>query len=251
MAHEGGVSAIPSIVVSQTRRGSTPYIRPSELPSARFKYDVWHDLKDNEIYAEELKNPRVRKGPRSIDRSSDSDSSSNTDSDEKKQSHRQKKSKKDSHENWRDAAHVNLSYQNLGDDYQTKEFMKILKLLKSCEELHIARNELRDLSKISLPVCRALNLTSNHISSFENLPKGAKLEHLNLTENDVMSLDGLERFKRLKTLHLTRNPISYEFDYRPSVFLKLPHLEVLDDIPKKDSDERFEYPRPERSCIVA
>lgn len=45
--------------------------------------------------------------------------------------------------------------------------MNILKLLKSCKELDIARNELRDLSKVSLPVCRSLNMTSNHISLLE------------------------------------------------------------------------------------
>ncbi|XP_039274382.2 uncharacterized protein LOC120348330 [Styela clava] len=264
MTREGGTIAVPTLVLSQHREGSDAFIKPSDLPSAKFKYDVWHDIKNNTIDADELKNPRIRKGPYPSDRddenSSSSSSSSDSESDDEESVKKKRKmdrnwlkfrrNHRDEHENWEEAKIVNLSYQNLGDSFQINNFMRVIGMLRTCVELHLVSDELRDLSRISLPMCKVLNLTSNHLTSLKDLPSTKVLQRLNMTENNIKTNDGLEKLKRLKTLHLTRNPISYSFDYRPHIFKKLPTLEALDGTPKLEDDDHFDYPVQKDTCSI-
>ena len=46
---------------------------------------------------------------------------------------------------------VNLSYQDLGDPFQRKEFQRVLRRLMRCENLQLIENSLQDLSSVLLP----------------------------------------------------------------------------------------------------
>ncbi len=46
---------------------------------------------------------------------------------------------------------VNLSYQDLGDPYQARNFHRCLKRLVRCRHLQLVDNSLTDLSGITLP----------------------------------------------------------------------------------------------------
>lgn len=254
MADSGPVTAVPVVLVSQHKENYTgPIIRPSDLPSAKFKYDIWHELQRNTLNADDLKYPRIRKGPHPEDRHDIQDTDVEEDEETGKQDRRwlaTKRNHRNEHENWEDSKLVNLSYQNLGDSYQVNNLMRVVGRLQLCVELQLTSNELRDLSSIRLPQCKMLNLTSNHIRSFKDLPACKVLQHLNLTENNINSLDGIERLKTLKSLLLTRNPVSYSFDYRPRVFRGLSNLCVLDGIPKLKEDEELDYPNEKGSCTI-
>nr|CAB3265098.1 protein phosphatase 1 regulatory subunit 42-like [Phallusia mammillata] len=246
-------NTVPMLVVTQPK-DSRSYILPKQLPGDPYKYALWHQLPKNKIKGNELKCPRIRKGPDVSSSSCSSSSSSSSSSDSDPESGRRRGKPKLRHdyknekENWKEAQIVNLSYQDLGHDYQLKNFKRVLQSLRSCVQLHLVDNSLTDLHSINLPACHMLNLKKNYFTSFKNLPSAPGVLHLNLGENNISNLDGCERFKKVQSLDLTLNPIQFTEGYRSRVFAKFPNLKFLDGIPLTSEDHPESY--PDNTCSV-
>jgi hypothetical protein len=112
---------------------------------------------------------------------------------------------------------LNLSYQELGDPFQLKNFHRILSRLSAVRRLTLTDNFITSLRRFSFPDLNALFLQRNNIKSCKALPKAPKLEILDLSENLVTSSSGLGRYKALTTLRMDGCPISYAENYYASV----------------------------------
>ncbi|XP_002123347.2 putative U2 small nuclear ribonucleoprotein A' [Ciona intestinalis] len=222
------MATIPVVVLTSPVE-SKQIISPDELPGNDVKFAVWHQIPKNKITGDDLHCPRIRVGP-VVSSGSSSSSSSSSDSDADTPRLHLRHNYKSKYENWKKATVVNFSYQDLGHDYQVKNFVRVLKSLESCVQLNLVDNSLADLKAVQLPKCHSLNLRKNYFCSFNDLPVSKELLHLNLCENNISNLKGSEKFKRLKTLDLSLNPIHFEPNYRKRVIAKFPKLEFLDGV---------------------
>lgn len=218
------------------------------LPGNRYKHAVWHQLEHTQVTGDQLRCPRVRKGP---DDSGDSDASNSDDEDDVEKMISRKKFKS-LMEKWSKSEAVNFSYQDLGHAYQRKNFLRILKQLKVAKTVHLIDDSLEDLRAVSLSKCEMLNLRKNYFKSFANLPRCSRLRHLCLVENNVTSLDASSRFPNLESLDLSRNPIQFERNYRSRVFKAFPKLRLLDG--KSGNEEELEVAALNSSssvCVIS
>ncbi|ELU15739.1 hypothetical protein CAPTEDRAFT_223926 [Capitella teleta] len=257
-------TTLPLVMVSsyqdQKLRHQTSKL-PS-LPSHRFRYSVWHDLSSTSLTGDQLKAPRVRDGPAEKEMLFYKMRDDTNRSIHHSLHGRQRRNYRNQTENWEHSTVVNLSYQELQHDYQRDNLLRVLKRLRCVEDLMLMEDNLVDLTSVSLPKCNVLNLCSNFIPSFKNLPKIPQIVHLHLSDNDIRSLQGLDALKRspIETLDLQRNPVAFTLNYRQRVFLKLPQLSSLDGIdrcPEDDSvhaepDGRWERDEADSAtCVVS
>ncbi|XP_064611436.1 uncharacterized protein LOC135475457 [Liolophura sinensis] len=251
---EGG---IPLVMMSAYQYNKQGPKRLPELPSYRFQYTIWHELRSTSLHGDQLKAPRVRKGPGSKEKSF----SAMTD-EEGQPIHHNKTGKerlKHQHqlENWENTLVANLPYQDLNHTYQKENLMKILKRLIRVTQLNLAHNELTNLASLSFPRCKELNLNHNYISSFTFLPKVPQVVSLTVIFNDIRTLKGLDRLAKtpLQSLNLYGNPVTFTANYRQRVFEILPGLKTLDSVPKLKTDEEFDDESPDgerpRSCAIS
>jgi tRNA wybutosine-synthesizing protein 2 len=99
-----------------------------------------------------LRAPRIREGPRKGDRQYQNppdDSEPHPGSNEGRFSKRA--NFRNEMENWENTTCANLSFQDLGDDFQQENFLTTLRKLVRCEQLQLIDNSLTDLSSVSLP----------------------------------------------------------------------------------------------------
>ncbi|PIK54878.1 hypothetical protein BSL78_08215 [Apostichopus japonicus] len=223
------------------------------LPSHRYRYSLWHDLRSNEVTGDQLRNPRVRKGPPVKDKvfyDVKDEQGTNIHHDRKGS---QRKEQQKELENWENALRVNLSYQDLAHDYQVESFHSILKRLSSAEEIQLMDDNLQDLRSFNFPRCITLNISQNYVSSFTKLPKCTLLQNMNLSDNSIRSFDGinyLRKYPMLQSLDLRRNPICFEPSYRARIFAAVPQLMMLDGISRLPSDdEAFTVER--EGCVIS
>lgn len=222
------------------------------LPASKYRYSKWHELEDMDVKGNMLRSPRVRRTPRgfkveNIRKLDEQEKAEYGDSDDdefrvalplKKNKPKRVRNYKNKMENWENAESANLSYQDLGDPYQKKEFTRVLRRLLRCENLQLMENSIQDLSSVFLPRCTHLYLQRNFITDLRKLPRAPMLEHLSLQQNNVESLKGLEVLRKttVQSLVLKGNPVELDPHYRQQVFRILPNLQLLDGIPKLDSD---------------
>eukprot|EP01028_Stygiella_incarcerata_P001432 TRINITY_DN1249_c0_g1_i4.p1 TRINITY_DN1249_c0_g1~~TRINITY_DN1249_c0_g1_i4.p1 ORF type:complete len:320 (+),score=67.09 TRINITY_DN1249_c0_g1_i4:99-962(+) len=127
---------------------------------------------------------------------------------------------------------VNLSYQELSDEYQVTHFLYVLKSLRNVRTLVLCDNLIYDLKGISFPTLETLFLSRNEFTSFKDLPTCPKLVVLNLSDNHIRDLHGLKKFSKLESIHLVGNPIADLHDYRTRVKRGAPSsLKYLDGMP--------------------
>lgn len=207
----------------------------SPLPCDTFKYLTWHKLKEHDVQGTQLRCPRVREGP--------SDEELFLRGEEQTVKRKRKLTEQEIwqhrlQENWENCVNVNLSFQDLGDPYQQKNFYRILRRLIRVERLWLVDNSLTDLSAIRLPRCTELNISKNHFTSFKQLPNMPQIQHLSLAENNIETLNGISdlRCTGLESLVLKTNPCEFQENYRSQVFSSLPSLKILDGIPKLPED---------------
>ncbi|KAK3103958.1 hypothetical protein FSP39_023250 [Pinctada imbricata] len=242
-----GVSSIPLAMVPAYKHLKKSGFRDKplpELPSHRFQYSVWHDLREACLTGTQLKAPRVRDGPKEKE-----DAFYDLKDDHNQLIHhslhgRRRREHRHMLEEWEQAKFASLSYQELYHKYQRTNFYNILGRLHSVEHLFITHNEINDLSSFSFPRCTELNLSNNYISSFKNLPKIPSIKSLNLEDNDIDSYNGLSRLKStpITELYLNGNPVCFQINYRPKVFQILTQLKVLDGVNKLQTDLEFQDP---------
>ncbi|XP_062594825.1 uncharacterized protein LOC134256190, partial [Saccostrea cucullata] len=164
-----GVSAVPLTVVSAYKHlresGEGPHNVP-QLPSHRFQYSVWHDLREAVLTGTMLKAPRVREGPPEKDKAF----YKMKDEEDKVIHHTHTGSTRDAYrntmENWENATTVSLCYQELHDSYQRSTFNAVLGRLQIVERLYLTDNTIQSLKRKSFPKCEVLNLNHNFIYSF-------------------------------------------------------------------------------------
>lgn len=226
------------------------------LPASKYRYSKWSQMEETEITASMLKTPRVRKAPRGFQvdtvemlqeqerimlQDDDDDDVIDVHNTNKRGWWRKKKKRRYQNklENWERCECVNLSYQDLGHPYQMKEFLKVLRRLIRCEYIELMDNGLSDLSTVYFSKCRHLFLQRNHLSDLKKLPRFGRIEHISLQQNNIGSLKGLEVLAKattLKSLILKENPVALQPGYRTQVFRLLPHLVLLDGLPRFDTD---------------
>ncbi|OWF37178.1 uncharacterized protein LOC110440536 [Mizuhopecten yessoensis] len=242
--------------LQQQRKFQGPISELPELPSHRFQYSVWHDLRSGSLKGTELKAPRVREGPAEKGRAfyllKDEDNQNIHHSLHGKQRVQHRTTLED----WNAATSASLCYQELHHQYQKDNFYRILGNLKNVEQLYLVDNSITTLASYSFPKCTVLNLNKNFISSFKKLPSIPKITCLTMEDNDVNSFRGLSSLSTLEQLYLRGNPISFVVNYRPKVFKMLPHLQVLDGVSKLEDDDVFvdeeDIPDQEPSrCVIA
>eukprot|EP00997_Jenningsia_sp_PLL12_P011149 NODE_864_length_1403_cov_113.293205_g719_i0.p1 GENE.NODE_864_length_1403_cov_113.293205_g719_i0~~NODE_864_length_1403_cov_113.293205_g719_i0.p1 ORF type:complete len:207 (-),score=55.65 NODE_864_length_1403_cov_113.293205_g719_i0:103-723(-) len=135
---------------------------------------------------------------------------------------------------------LNLSYQNLGEEYQYDQLLAFLKINKGCTVLALTDNFLTDLHDFDMPYLEELFLARNNILSFRDIPSIPTLRRLSLQENFVTNLEGLtaEKFPNLVRLSLKWNPVAEGASYRDSVSKALPRLQELDGRPCSRGPQR-------------
>ncbi|XP_065655008.1 uncharacterized protein LOC100213971 [Hydra vulgaris] len=223
------------------------------LPASKYRYSKWFELADCNVTSNMLKNPRIRKPPQGFK----VETILMLEDEERRQRNEnswkskigfssKKKDYKSKLENWEQCECINLSYQDLAHPYQMKEFLKILRKLVRAEQIELIENSLTDLSSVFLPKCRYLFLQRNLLQNLKKLPRLVHIEHISLQQNNISCLDGLELLKEtnIKSLTLQENPVSLQPDYRKRVFVLLPNLVLLDDLPRTSAD----YDAPKHSC---
>ena len=132
------------------------------------------------------------------------------------------------------AAMLNLCSQALGDTYQMPGFLAFMALHKTVVVLNLGDNELEDLSELELPCCKKLHLSKNNIVTFHALPQLPVCEALYLHDNFISSADGLhaDKFPKLKSITLRKNPLEHRDDYPAFVWKRLETLDNVDGQPK-------------------
>ncbi|XP_072174761.1 uncharacterized protein [Diadema setosum] len=248
-------NTIPIITVNGPRdseESKDKLVKLPKLPSERFRYTLFHELKQNELRGSELHCPRVRKGPEIKEKVF-----TKVTDDQGKTIHHgkmglQRKDHQKKMEDWENCVHANLSFQDMHHDYQKESLHRILKRLIRAETVQARDNNITDLSDVSLNCCKHLNLSKNYITSFKKLPKSPVLEVLNLSDNSINSYEGLTALRktRLQCLDLRRNPICFMENYRQRIFQALPNLTVLDDVRRLPSDSADGLPPAEGSCVI-
>ncbi|XP_064418124.1 uncharacterized protein LOC135358660 isoform X2 [Latimeria chalumnae] len=120
----------------------------SPLPSDRFKYVTWKDIKDHDVKGIQIHCARIREGP------TEQELFLKRDKDVllvKRKSRERELREERLQEDWENCKAINLSYQDLGDSYQQENFHRILHRLIRVENLQLVDNSLRDLSPFRLP----------------------------------------------------------------------------------------------------
>eukprot|EP01137_Pigoraptor_chileana_P032428 Opistho-2@21779 len=239
--------------------GVVGHVQNSSLKSAaaRYQYTNWNDLKDVDVKGGQLRCPRVRLAP-PASHAAHIPPPEEVFAADPKLGRRRQVAEYISHklklEGWDEAEDVNLSFQELGDAYQLRNFMRILRRMLRVKRLHLVDDMLTDLSSVRLPNCEELHLRKNALSSFKCLPNAPHATLIDLSFNNISSLDGLRSLKALRVLTLTGNPVEFDCNYRYRVFKEVPWLDVLDGIPRTlddlavPPDEEADTSGP--SCVI-
>lgn len=211
-----------------------------QLPSHRFQYSLWHDLRVVNLKGTDLKAPRIREGPDGKDEAFYDLKDENNQYIHHNIHGRSRVLHKNKMENWENAKSASFCYQELNENYQKKNFYNILGKLKNVEQLYLVDNGIQYLNGYKFPRCEVLNVNKNHISSFTDLPTIPKIKLLTMEDNDVDSFRGLDKLKTVEDLYLRGNPITFVINYRQRLFQLLPQLKRLDGIPCLQSDLEFD-----------
>jgi Leucine-rich repeat (LRR) protein len=123
----------------------------------------------------------------------------------------------------------------LGDEFQYKHLLAVLRQLSGVHTLVLNHNMLTDVSDVYLPHVEVLYVSNNEFTSLKRLPRCPNLRTLNCGHNHIKDAGGLEAFPHLESLVLRWNPIADDKDYqakiRKVVQKKLPKFKFLDELP--------------------
>ncbi|KAL8601887.1 hypothetical protein ACOMHN_020622 [Nucella lapillus] len=253
-SHSQTLAVIPFNPPPDTARSHLP--SASQLPSRKFQFSVWHELRSTEIRGSELKAPRVRKGPAEKEKAF----YLMVDEDNNKLHHdlhgQQRRQHRDGLEDWERAQLVSFPCQDLEHTYQTPNSDRILDRLKHVTFINLRDNSLENLHAYSFPNCEYLNLDSNYLVSFGNLPSLKRVRHLTMMDNDIATFLGLTRLRGLplEDLFLVGNPIAFQMGYRQKVFAVLTQLQSLDGVARQEEDLEPPPPaacQPRAACVVS
>ncbi|XP_060564904.1 protein tilB homolog isoform X2 [Ruditapes philippinarum] len=211
-----------------------------KLPSHKFRYSVWHDLRQTCLTGDQLHAPRVRAGPpekeKQFNRVIEDGLPIHHDlSGRRRQNHMNEL------ENWESAEVINLCYQELCHEYQWKNFYRILAKCQSAVTINISYNTIVSLKQIKFSRCEYINMHANYIGSIKDFPSLPKAKKIVATDNNIKTLDGLQSLRGtpLEELYLSGNNCSFEINYRQKVFQTLPNLRILDGVARLPSDSEF------------
>ena len=244
----------PNIKITKNSSNKVATVDFKQLPAYQFRHVNWSDLKNMEITGPRLKGPRIRATPSLKDKEFDSipESSANyqphiynfSSQQEKRAANREVKevnSIKSRIENWENVSKVNLSYQELGGQFQSRMLNSTLKKLIRCETLILVDNRLSDLSEFTFPCVKEMNLSLNVFVSCSKLPVCPQLKILNLTGNKISTIKDVSRFGCVEVLKLRNNPLVWTVpEYRKLLFKMVPSLYCIDGVTREDLEKRKE-----------
>ena len=242
----------PNIKITKNSSTRTSAVDFQQLPAYQFRHVNWSDLKNMDITGPRLKGPRIRATPSLRDREFDSipESSANyqphiynfSSQQEKRAAQREVKEVqniKSKIEDWENVSKVNLSYQELGGQFQIRMLNSTLKKLIRCETLILVDNRLSDLKEFTFPCVKELNLALNIFVNCSNLPVCPQLKVLNLTGNKISTITDISRFGSVEVLKLRNNPLVWTVpEYRKLLFDMVPSLRCIDGMTRDDLKER-------------
>ena len=244
----------PNIKITKNSSNKVATVDFKQLPAYQFRHVNWSDLKNMEITGPRLKGPRIRATPSLKDKEFDSipESSANyqphiynfSSQQEKRAANREVKevnSIKSRIENWENVSKVNLSYQELGGQFQSRMLNSTLKKLIRCETLILVDNRLSDLSEFTFPCVKEMNLSLNVFVSCSKVPVCPQLKILNLTGNKISTIKDVSRFGCVEVLKLRNNPLVWTVpEYRKLLFKMVPSLYCIDGVTREDLEKRKE-----------
>lgn len=225
-----------------------------KLPSHKFRYSVWHDLRQTCLTGDQLHAPRVRAGPPEKEKQfnkviEDGLPIHHDLLGKRRQNHMNEL------ENWQSAEVINLCYQELSHEYQWKNFYRILWKCQSAVTINVSYNAIKSLKKMKFSSCEFINMHANYIGSIKDFPSLPRAKKIVATDNNIRTLDGLSHLhgSPLEELYLSGNNCSFEINYRQKVFRALPNLRILDGVARLPSDSEFvkDNTLPEKSgCTI-
>ncbi|XP_053378527.1 uncharacterized protein LOC123527104 [Mercenaria mercenaria] len=137
-----------------------------KLPSHKFRYSVWHDLRETCLSGDQLHAPRVRAGPPEKEKQFNS-----VIEDGLPIHHDMTGKRRQNHmnqlENWEGAEVINLCYQELCHEYQWKNFYRILAKCQSAVTINLSYNTMVSLKQIKFSRCEYINLHANYLGSIK------------------------------------------------------------------------------------
>ncbi|KAL4221678.1 hypothetical protein ACF0H5_019935 [Mactra antiquata] len=225
-----------------------------KLPSHKFRYSVWHDLRETCLTGDQLHAPRVRAGPPEKE-----EQFTKIIQDGLPIHHNLEKKQRQNHmntfENWEGAKIINLCYQELSHEYQRENFDRILNRCQSALTVNLSHNTIVTLKSVSFKNCEYLNLNENYIKYFSDFPSLPKVKTLTAASNCIARFDGLGKLRStpIQELTLSGNPVSFMLNYRQRVFKELPNLQLLDGIPRLPDDcipVDADDPEESSKCII-
>lgn len=242
----------PNIKITKNSSNKASSVDFKQLPAYQFRHVNWSDLKKMDITGPRLKGPRIRATPSLKDNEFNTipESSANyqphiynfSSQQEKRAAQREVKEVQEIKgriEDWENISRVNLSYQELGGQYQARMLRSSLKKLIRCETLILVDNRLNDLSELTFPCVKELNLSLNIFQSCSKLPVCPQLKVLNLTGNKLSSVDDVSRLGSVEVLKLRNNPLVWTVpEYRQDLFIKIPSLRSIDGVTRRDMERR-------------
>uniref|UniRef100_A0A3Q3VR14 U2A'/phosphoprotein 32 family A C-terminal domain-containing protein n=1 Tax=Mola mola TaxID=94237 RepID=A0A3Q3VR14_MOLML len=184
------------------------------LPSSRFRFVSWHRLEQCDVTGDQLTCPRVREGPSEEEQEGDD---AFLERGRRRREEEGQRWEERLQENWENCLELNLSYQDLGDPFQQRNFLRILRRLIRVETLQLVDNSLTNLNSVHLPRHGLFLSKHNYLVSLRQLPKLPAVEHLCLSDNAISCLGGLGALKDspIRSLNLSCNPVTFTQDYRP------------------------------------
>ena len=244
----------PNIKITKNSSNKVSTVDFQKLPAYQFRHVNWSDLKNMDITGPSLKGPRIRATPSLKDKEFDSipESSANyqphiynfSSQQEKRAAQREVKEVqniKSRIEDWENVSKVNLSYQELGGQFQSRMLNTTLKKLIRCETLILVDNRLSDLSEFTFPCVKELNISLNVFESWSQLPVCPQLKILNLTGNKISAITDVSRLGNVEVLKLRNNPLVWTVpEYRKLLFKLVPSLFSIDGVTREDLKKREE-----------
>jgi hypothetical protein len=242
----------PNIKITKNSSSKSSTVDFKQLPSYQFRHVNWSDLKNMDITGPCLKGPRIRATPSLKDKEFDSvpESSANyqphiynfSSQQEKRAAIREVKEVqniKNKIEDWENVSKVNLSYQELGGQFQRRMLNSTLRKLIRCETLILVDNRLSDLSDFTFPCVKELNLSLNVFESCSKLPVCPRLETLNLTGNKISTITDVSKLGSVRVLKLRNNPLVWTVaDYRKLLYKMVPSLSSIDGVTRENFNSR-------------
>ena len=151
-----------------------------KLKNSIYKYHTWLGIPDNTVKSFELEAPRIRLGPIGEEGS-------------------KIPALQISNASFSNVEVLNLSYQELAENYQFQHFKNILEEAGPIATvINIQHNNIRELKGCRFEKALEVHMQHNLVRKIADLPLMDQVEDLNLDDNCIDDLSGIEKLPHWK-----------------------------------------------------